>query len=115
MPNADHALLVVKFDLADDVFGCSRMMAMVLMADVLRSVFDSGETLALLRDSTAAVLAVGTIRSGCAALRCARVRWLATRRMRRDPELRVRGPVRVREERLPNEHAQACRLLAAAN
>lgn len=112
MPNADHALLVVKIDLADDVFGCSRMMAMVLTADVLRSVFDSGETLALLRDSTAAVLAV---RNDSLKLRCARVRWLATQRMRRDPELRVRGPVRVREERLPNEHAQACRLLAVAN
>ncbi|GAB3296095.1 hypothetical protein [Parasphingorhabdus pacifica] len=108
-PNLDHALLTVTLDLTEDVVGYSRMMGMVVAADVLRSVFDSGETLTLLRGSTAAVLAG---RDGSLDGRCELVRRLTNQRMRSDPDLRSCGPVRVRENRLPDEHGEACRLLA---
>jgi hypothetical protein len=51
-----HVLLVVTLDLAD-VVGWDRMMSMVLVADVLREVFDGGESPAVLGPSVAVVLA----------------------------------------------------------
>lgn len=109
-PDAEYSLLTVTLTTGQEAQGYSRVMAMVLAADVLRSVFDSGETLSLLRESTAAVLAA---RDDSLGERCERVRRSTAQRLDADQALRVRGPVLVREIRLPACHEEACALLSA--
>lgn len=79
-----HVLLVVTLDLSD-VLGWSRMMAMVLVADVLRQVFDGGESSAALGPSVAVVLAEREPAFGERVLSAA---WLVNERLHIDPELR---------------------------
>ena len=89
--------------------GCPRLVPMLLAAEGMRSVFDSGETLALAGPSVAVALC----------RRDARVRW-RTRRLRRlvadllasDPAAARAGPARVWLRRLPTSYAAACDLLA---
>ena len=102
-----HALLVVTLDLSA-VTGWARLMAMVLVADALREIFDGGESIALLGPSVAAVLSERDSGFGDRALSAG---WLITERLAVDPQLKsTRGPV-VRLERLPNTHEEARDLL----
>ncbi|WP_433870029.1 hypothetical protein [Saccharopolyspora sp. CA-218241] len=111
-PADEHALITVSLRVPDHGHGYPRSMGMVLVAEVLRAVFDAGETVALLRASTAAVLAP---RDRTLGVRCARVRHLAERKLAADPALRVPrpDPVSVSLEALPAEPDQACAMLAA--
>ncbi|MGP4021115.1 hypothetical protein [Saccharopolyspora sp. 5N708] len=104
----EYALIMVSFGAATD--GFPRMMAMVLVADVLRTVFDGGETVALLRSATAAVLAA---RDQALAARCRQARSMIQHRLAADPALHDCSEVHLREETLPAGHEEACTLLAA--
>lgn len=104
----EYALLTVSLGVSTD--GYPRMVAMVLIADVLRTIFDGGETIALLRATTAGVL---TPRSPELATRCLQARWMIENRLAGDPALRDCGRVRVREAPLPHDHESACELLAS--
>ncbi|MEB3368141.1 hypothetical protein [Saccharopolyspora mangrovi] len=104
----DYALITVALGVSTD--GYPRMVAMVLIADVLRTVFSAGETTALLRAATAAVLAP---REPELQTRCLQARWMIEHRLAADPALRDCGQIRFQEERLPRDHAGACELLAA--
>ncbi|WP_243792106.1 hypothetical protein [Saccharopolyspora gloriosae] len=103
-------LITVSLDIEPETGGYPLMMAMVLAADALREVFDSGETVSLLRSDTAAVLAP---REPHLESRCDRVRSLVHRRIEGDPALHPVGPVRVREAPLPTDHATACAMLGS--
>jgi GGDEF domain-containing protein len=103
-----YVLVVVSPDLADTP-GWSRLAAMVLLADVLRAVFDGGQTLATVGPNTMLVLAE---RADRLSERVATARWIATDRLGVDPQLRVIGPPSVWLESLPGTHAAACRLVA---
>jgi GGDEF domain-containing protein len=107
-PQAGHVLVVVAPDLSR-IAGWSRLAAMVLLADVLRAVFDGGQTLASVGKSAIAVLAE---RDGRLSERVARTRWLAAARLELDPQLRGIAPPAIWLERLPATHQAACRLLA---
>ncbi|HEX2130587.1 MAG TPA: GGDEF domain-containing protein [Actinophytocola sp.] len=102
-----HSLLVVTLDLST-VTGWSRLMAMVLVADVLREVFDGGESIAILGPSVAVVLADRDPAFGDRALHAG---WLVTERLSVDPRLATgRRPV-LRVERLPDTQEDARTLL----
>ena len=102
-----HALLVVTMDLST-VSGWPRLMAMVLVADALREIFDGGESIALLGPSVAAVLAERDPGFGDRALSAG---WLITERLKVDPQLEPsRRPV-LRLERLPATQEEARDLL----
>jgi hypothetical protein len=101
-----HVLLTVSIDLSA-VVGWSRLMAMVLAADVLRQVFDGGESLALLGPSVAVVL---TERDGLAQ-RSAQAQWMLAERLSVDPQLHTLGPVDVQLHRLPRTYEAACELV----
>lgn len=103
-----HSLVVISPDLTGSS-GWSRLAAMVLLADVVRSVFDGGQTLAAVGPTTLAVLAE---RDGRLSERAANARWLAADRLGVDPQLRTIGPPAVWLEKLPGSHEAACRLLA---
>jgi hypothetical protein len=83
---------------------------MTLLSDALRVVFDSGETLATISPSVAAVL---TRRDAALAQRISNLRVLASDRLAVDPHVRPTGPARVWSERLPATHQDACDLVAA--
>ena len=102
-----HVLLTVGIDLSE-VIGWSRLMAMVLAADVLRQVFDGGESLALLGPSVAVVL---TERDDELAYRSVRTRSMLAERLSVDPQLHTLGPIELRLHRLPPTHAEACALV----
>lgn len=108
VPAADtHALLVVTLDLST-VTGWPRLMAMVLVADALREIFDGGESIALLGPSVAAVLSERDPGFGDRALSAG---WLITERLKVDPQLEPsRRPV-LRLERLPATQEEARDLL----
>ncbi len=91
-------LLAVSVDLST-VDGWSRPMAMVLVADVLRRVFDSGETTASLGCSTAVVLAD---RETAVAHRITSARRQIADRLRGDPQLVTAAHPEVRVHRLPD-------------
>jgi hypothetical protein len=83
-------------------------MAMVLVADALREVFDGGESIALLGPSVAAVLSDRDPAFGDRALSAS---WLITERLKVDPQLEPsRRPV-LRLERLPATQEEARTLL----
>lgn len=104
----EYGLLVYRLDLSVAT-GWSRLVSMVLLADVLRAVFDSGETVASLGPSAAGVLAPNSVSP---AKRTLRARWLASERLAVDPQLHdVTGP-EVERYVLPATHGQACELLA---
>ncbi|MBB5155130.1 hypothetical protein [Saccharopolyspora phatthalungensis] len=102
-----HVLVTVSLGVTPD--GYARMMAMVLIADALRTVFDGGETTSLLRSATAAVLAA---RDRLLPARCLKARWMIQHRLAADPALRGCQSVQLREELLPADHGEACDLLA---
>ncbi|MGQ0838385.1 GGDEF domain-containing protein [Actinokineospora sp.] len=106
-PSDRFVLLVVSVDLSR-VAGWPRLMAMVLVADVLRQVFDGGESVAVLGPSVAVVLAE---REGGLAERAADARGLIADRLAVDPELRSARRPEVRVERLPVTEAAALRLV----
>ncbi|QIZ34578.1 hypothetical protein FDZ84_07305 [Saccharopolyspora sp. ASAGF58] len=103
-----HALVTVSLAVNADDY--PQMMAMVLIADALRIVFDGGETTSLLRSATAVVLAS---RDRLLPARCLQARWTIQHRLAADPALHGCGPLLLREELLPDDHDQACELLAS--
>ncbi|MDA3631096.1 hypothetical protein [Saccharopolyspora oryzae] len=104
----DHALITVSLDGPADTY--SRMIGMVLIADVLRTAFDAGETVSLLRPATAAVL---TKRTPQLSARCLHARCMIEHRLAADPSLQVCREVRIREKPLPADHEAACDLLTS--
>jgi hypothetical protein len=102
-----HVLLTVGVDLSA-VIGWSRLMAMVLAADVLRQVFDGGESLALLGPSVAVVL---TERDNDLAHRSARARCMLAARLSVDPDLHSLGSIELRLHELPATYDAACALV----
>jgi hypothetical protein len=101
-----HVLLVVTLDLAD-VLGWPRLMAMVLVADVLREVFNGGESSAVLGPSVAVVLAGREPSFGERALSAG---WLINERLHTDPTLSGQGPD-LRVVGLPDTEEQARALI----
>ncbi|SDN43378.1 hypothetical protein [Allokutzneria albata] len=93
----EFCLVLVAPDLSKAT-GWSRLVVMVLIAEVVRLVFDSGETLAAVGPSVAAVL---VRRDERLRKRIAATAWLVKRRLAVDPDLDDAGPVRVWLERLP--------------
>ncbi|MQA08639.1 MAG: hypothetical protein GEU98_08820 [Pseudonocardiaceae bacterium] len=106
--DADYALLTVSLG-AGVASGWSRLTSMVLVADVVRGVFDSGETLAVLGASTVVVLAERGDELGTKAVL---VRRLINERASADPALRAVSQPRIRLARLPATHERACEMLA---
>lgn len=102
-----HVLVVVSPAIGG-TSGWSRLAAMVLLADVLRGVFDGGQTLATVGPTTMLVLAE---RDDRLSRRIATVRWVAADRLGVDRQLREVGPPSIWLERLPATHAGACRLV----
>lgn len=102
-----HTLLVVTLDLST-VTGWSRLMAMVLVADALREVFDGGESVAILGPSVAIVLAAREPAFGDRALSAA---WLVAERLSSDPQLAAGRRPELRVERLPDTVDEARELL----
>lgn len=107
-PRSQYVLVVISPDLTH-TSGWSRLAAMVLLADVLRGVFDGGQTLATIGPNTLLVLAE---RDGRLSERVASTRWLAADRLGVDPQLKEIGPPAVWLEKLPGTHAAACRLVS---
>jgi hypothetical protein len=100
-------MLAVTLDLSA-VSGWSRLMAMVLVADVLREVFDGGESIALLGPSVAVVLAPRDTAFGDRALTAG---WLIGERLSADPQLESSRRPRLRVEKLPESLIEAYDLL----
>ena len=108
-PGDHHVLLFVSLDLSR-TSGWSRLVAMALVADALRTVFAGGETLTAVGRSVVAALTPRTPELAAAA---ANLRWLTAEKLDVDPHLRPTGPARVWLERLPETHQAACDLLAS--
>jgi hypothetical protein len=102
-PADRFVLLVVSLDLSRTA-GWPRLMAMALVGDVLREVFDGGESLAVLGPSVAAVLAE---RGRGLAERAARTRVLISERLGVDAHLRPARRPTIGVERLPCTEAAA--------
>jgi hypothetical protein len=102
-----HSLLAVTLDLSL-VEGWSRLMAMVLVADVLREVFDGGESIALLGPSVAVVLAP---RDAGFSDRVLTAGWLIGERLSSDPQLESTRRPWLRVEKLPDTLPHARNLL----
>jgi hypothetical protein len=100
----DYALVLLRLGV-HRASGWSRVVAMTLLADALRTVFDRGETLASLGPCVAAVLVK---RTGQLACRVSDLRVLAADRLVGDPDVQSAGPAEVWTERLPDKHAEAC-------
>lgn len=103
---SEYVLVLVGVELAATE-GWSRFAALILLADVLRGVFDGGETLAVLGSATVAALCR---RDERLSLNIASVRWLAEDRFAVDTHLRELRP-RVWQERLPHTHEAAGALI----
>ena len=104
----DHVLLVVSLDLRT-VAGFPRLTGMILVADALRAVFDSGQSVASLGPSVVAALVPkddGVASHGVALRRALHERLSA------DSQLADAGRPRVSAVRLPATHELACDLLA---
>jgi hypothetical protein len=102
-----HSLLAVTLDLSA-VVGWSRLMAMVLVADVLRDVYDGGESIALLGPSVAVVLGDRESAFGDRALSAS---WLITERLAVDEQLSSGRRPWLRVESLPDNLDEARDLL----
>lgn len=103
-----YVLVVMSPDLGHAT-GWSKLAAMVLLADVLRAVFDGGQTLASVGHTVMVVLAE---RDDRLSERVASARQVATDRLGVDPQLRQLCPPSVWLEGLPASHPAACRLIA---
>ncbi|GAA1209442.1 GGDEF domain-containing protein [Prauserella alba] len=102
-----QVLVVISLDFADSAVYL-RPAGMILAADVLRHVFDGGESHAVLGAST--VVAV-VPRSDDVARSAVRLRRELTERFAVDPQLVESGSARVNVVRLPVSHDDACLLL----
>ncbi|WP_246257266.1 GGDEF domain-containing protein [Amycolatopsis anabasis] len=103
----DHTLLVVSMDLSR-VTGWPRLTGMILVADVVRAVFDHGESVAVLGPSAVAVLVP---RDGRIAAHAVMLRRELTERLSVDAQLHEVGKPRIQVIRLPGTHEAACELL----
>jgi GGDEF domain-containing protein len=106
-PCDEHVLLAVVLDLTS-INGFTRVMAMVLVADALRTVFDGGESVAVLGQSVAAVLSE---RGEELPDRVSRARFLLAERLGMDADLTSVTRPRVRTYRLPPTHSSAVELV----
>ena len=104
----DHVLLVVSLDLSA-VAGFPRLTGMILVADALRSVFDSGQSIASLGPSVVAALVPKDER---VASHGVALRRALHERLTVDAQLADVGRPRVSAVRLPATHELACDLLA---
>ncbi|GHG44568.1 MULTISPECIES: GGDEF domain-containing protein [Amycolatopsis] len=104
----DHVLLVVSLDLAA-VAGFARLTGMILVADALRTVFDSGQSVASLGPSVVAALVPKDER---VASHGVALRRALHERLSVDAQLADVGKPRVSAVRLPATHELACDLLA---
>jgi GGDEF domain-containing protein len=104
----EFVLLVVALDLSG-VAGFPRLTGMILVADALRTVFDSGQSVASLGPSVVAALVPKDekVASHGVALRRA-----LHERLSADDQLADAGQPRVSAVRLPPTHEMACDLLA---
>ncbi|WP_443678876.1 GGDEF domain-containing protein [Prauserella halophila] len=102
-----HLLVVISLGF-DDGAAYLRPAGMILAADVLRQVFDGGESHAVLGTSTVVALAP---RSDDVARRAVRLRRELTERFAVDPQLTEAGSARVNVVRLPASHHDASLLL----
>jgi hypothetical protein len=93
-----HSLLAVTLDLSA-VAGWTRLMAMVLVADTLRDVFDGGESIALLGPSVAVVLGDREPAFGSRSLSAG---WLVGERLSTHPGLASGHRPWLRVEQLPD-------------
>ncbi|HEY0808213.1 MAG TPA: GGDEF domain-containing protein [Pseudonocardiaceae bacterium] len=107
-PRTRYVLVVTTVDMAHAT-GWSRLAAMVLLADVLRTAFDGGQTLATIGPNTMVVLAE---RDGRISERAAATRWLTAARLGVDPQLGGIAVPSVWLESLPDTHEAACHLVA---
>ncbi|RJQ83224.1 hypothetical protein [Amycolatopsis panacis] len=103
----DHVLLVVRVDLGE-VSGWPRLTTMILVADAVRAVFDTGESYATLGPSAVAVLAR---RDERLASRGVALRRCLNERLSADAQLRDVVLPQVSAVRLPATHEHACALL----
>ena len=104
----DHVLLLVSLDLST-IAGFPRLTGMILVADALRAVFDSGQSVASLGPSVVAALVPkdeGVASHGVA------LRRALHERLSVDSQLADVGRPRVSAVRLPATHEMACELLA---
>src|SRR6185312_8351620 len=99
--NAEHALVVVRIDLAGRT-GLRRSLPMISLADGLRTVFAAGQTVAVLSDRVAVVLAE---RNDLLFRQAAVLHDLLDHRMQLDPTMAGRPEVWV--EMLPEALASA--------
>jgi hypothetical protein len=106
-PADSPVLLAIDVDLSQ-LMGCSRSVAMALVADVLHRVFDGGETAAALSRSTAVVLA--ELDAGVGP-RIRQARRRIADRLSADPRLAAAAHPRVRLHHLPDTLAGAHELL----
>ncbi|MBB5955121.1 GGDEF domain-containing protein [Saccharothrix tamanrassetensis] len=104
----DHVLVLVALDLSR-TSGWSRVVAMTLLADALREVFDAGQTIASIGPSVAAVLLRRDDRLHRAVTN---LRLLTTHRLAVDPHVAPTGPAEVWLEELPATYEQAAELIA---
>ncbi|WP_103353133.1 GGDEF domain-containing protein [Amycolatopsis sp. CA-128772] len=104
----DHVLLVVSLDLAT-VAGFARLTGMIMVADALRAVFDSGQSVASLGPSVVAALVPKDER---VASHGVALRRALHERLSVDAQLADVGRPRVSAVRLPPTHELACDLLA---
>ncbi|MEU4742726.1 GGDEF domain-containing protein [Actinosynnema sp. NPDC023658] len=104
----EHVLVLVSLDLSR-TSGWSRVVAMTLLADALREVFDAGETVASIGPSVACVL---LRRDRHLARAVANLRVLTADRLAVDPHVAPTGPVGVRLEELPPTCEDAAALIA---
>ncbi|MFC5057598.1 GGDEF domain-containing protein [Saccharothrix xinjiangensis] len=102
-----HALVLAALDLSR-VSGWSRVVAMTLLADALREVFDAGQTVASVGPATACVL---LRRDEALDLAVGNLRVLAADRLAVDPHVAPTGPVRIRVEELPPTWEEAVALI----
>lgn len=103
----DYVLLVLSVDLGD-LAGWPRLTMTIVAADVLRSVFDGGESIASLGPSTMAVL---VDREDGVASTAVSLRRKLTEQLLVDPQLRDAVRPTIRVVRLPDTHDEACALL----
>jgi hypothetical protein len=106
-PGQQYALIGIRLD-TGSAAGWSGVAAKVLLADVLRCVFDGGETICAVNTRTALVL---THRDERIAMRLASVRLLAEQRLHTDSQLRGVSRPAIWLRHLPAGYDAACALL----
>ncbi|QQQ75721.1 GGDEF domain-containing protein [Saccharothrix sp. 6-C] len=104
----EHVLVFVGLDLTR-TSGWSRVVAMTLLADALKEVFDGGETVASIGSSVACVL---LRRDRHLARAVGNLRVLTADRLAVDPHVAPTGPVEVWLEELPPTCEDALALIA---